>query len=251
VLNIFPNCQECDYMVLDLLGDRSRHPVDMRNQTSDLLAAGWRVADGQHGFLVLQQGAEAGTHIPDSFYSFTSPAGEPEYRVGIVFGDQLELVGFDLFWDYWGRPAVRLYWRALQAPEIDWQPAALITDRDGMLRATPDTHTPVILLWYPASRWQPGETYVVEMLPFDAPDEVLISAGVGAPLVESGTRLKTAEGQDLVPLAWLERHFRGWRIKPVGSSSKGQDPLSLTAPQSDARDQTSLLPFTHNSAWRL
>jgi hypothetical protein len=103
----------------------------------------------------------------------------------------------------------------LAPPDGDWQPAVLGLDPAGRVLATPDTHTPVTLLWLPTSQWQPGQTYVVEMLPFDAGDEVVLVAGVGAPLKQATSRLSTADGRDLVPLATLERYGRGWRVVPA------------------------------------
>lgn len=214
LLRIFPARKECDYIVLDVLQDRSRHPSDMRRRILKMLDAEWGVRAGEHGFLLLEKD-EPDTRIPESFYTFTRPEQAPQYPAQAVFGGQWELQGFDIAWDYWGRPAVRLYWRALQAPDADWQPAALALDEGGEVLATPDTHPPVALLWLPTSRWEPGRTYVVEMLPFDAPDRVTLVAGVGAPLADPATRLRTADGRDLVPLATLERDQRAWRVYPV------------------------------------
>jgi uncharacterized membrane protein len=213
-LDVFPNCRDCEYVLLDVLQDRSRHPLDMRTRVFDLMDSGWSVRAGENGFLLLEREGPANP-IPDSFYTFATSTNTPQYPASIVFGETWELVGFDVFTDYWDRPAVRLYWRVLEPPDGDWQPAVLALDEDGSALATPDTHTPVVLLWYPTSRWQPGETYVVEMLPFDAPDRIQLVAGVGAPLVEPSTRLETADGRGLVPLAVLERGPLGWRVTPA------------------------------------
>jgi hypothetical protein len=179
-----------------------------------LVDGDWGIRAGQHGFLVLEEGGTQ-VDVPAEFYTFALPEGEPQHRVGVEFADTWELQGFDVLWDYWGRPAVRLYWQVLAPPSGAWQPAALALDPAGEVLATPDTHTPVILLWLPTSQWQQGETYVVEMLPFDAADEVALLAGVGAPLKDAATRLSTADGRDLVLLATLERYGRGWRVNSV------------------------------------
>ncbi len=213
-LRIAPNHKNCDYMVLDLLQDRSGHPLEMQQRVFDLMADGWGVRAGQHGFLLLEKGWPH-TQIPATFYTFTRPEGDPQYAIQALFGGRWELVGYDLAWDYWSRPVVRLYWRILQPSDADRQPAALALDETGTILATPDTHPPVILLWFPTSRWQPGETYVVEMLPFDAPDRVVLVAGVGAPLADPATRLSTEDGQELLFLATLQRHGRGWRVQPA------------------------------------
>jgi hypothetical protein len=220
-LYIFPDCPNCEYMMLDVLQDRGLHPLEMRTRILDLLASGWGVRAGEHGFLLLERGGSANP-IPESFYTFATSTGSPQISTEVVFGETWELIGFDVFKDYWDRPAVRLYWRVLQPPDANWQPAVLALDMEGSALATPDTHTPVVLLWLPTDRWQPGETYIVEMLPFDAPDRVQLMAGVGAPLTEPSTRLETADGRGLVPLATLERNHFGWRVTPE-DPAKGSD----------------------------
>jgi uncharacterized membrane protein len=214
LIRIFPRRKDAAYAVVDVYQDRSSHPVTARRRLLKLVDGDWGVWAGEHGFLVLEEGGTR-VDIPAGFYTFAQPKGEPQYPLGVVFADTWELEGFDVFWDYWGRPFARLYWRVLAPPDGDWQPAALGLDPAGGVLATPDTHTPVTLLWLPTSQWQPGETYVVEMLPFDAADEVTLVAGVGAPLKEPATRLSTADGRDLVPLATLERYGRGWRVDPA------------------------------------
>ena len=212
LIRIFPRRKDAEYAVVDVYQDRSSHPVSARRRLLELVDGDWGIRAGEHGFLVLEKGGTQ-VDIPAGFYTFARPEGEPQYPVGVVFGDTWQLQGFDVFWDYWGRPAARLYWWVLAPPDGDWQPAVLGLDPAGEMLATPDTHPPLTLLWLPTSQWQPGETYVVEMLPFDAGDEVTLVAGVGAPLKEAATRLSTADGRDLVSLATLKRYGRGWRVE--------------------------------------
>jgi hypothetical protein len=214
LLRIAPGRRGADYVLLDVLHDHSQHPVQLRQRVQKLLNGSWGVRAADDGFLLLQSG-EPDTRIPESFYTFVQPEHAPQYPAQLVFGDAWELQGYDVFWDYWGRPAARLYWRALQPTDADWQTAALALDAAGEAVSTPDTHPPVTLLWYATSFWQPGETYVVEMLPFEAPDRVTLVVGVGAPLADPGTRIPTADGRDLVPIATLKRYTRGWQVQPV------------------------------------
>ncbi len=215
LLRIFPQRRGAEYALVDLLQDRTLHPMSMRGRVLELLETGWGIRAGLHGLLLLENGS-ADTEIPASFFTFMRPERAPQYPVHVVFDGTWELQGYDVFWDYWGRPALRLYWHLLQPPGGDWQPSALALDPEGTTLTTPDTHPPVALLWLPTSFWQAGETYVVEMLPFDAPDQVTLFAGVGAPLADPTTRLRSADGPDLVPLATLERDNKGWRVRPEG-----------------------------------
>jgi len=213
-LEIFPACSHCDHFLVDLLQDRSLHPIEARQRVFDLLAGGWGVVAGRDGFLLLKQG-EPHTAIPTDLSTFARATSAPQYPVQAVFGDSWELQGYDVFWDRWGRPAARLYWQLRQPADANWQPAALALDGEGRILATPDTHPPVALLWWPTSRWQPGQTYVIEMLPFDASEHVELVAGVGTPLIDPAARLSTGDGRDLLPLATLERRGRGWLIHPA------------------------------------
>lgn len=213
-LDILPHCSRCDYFLIDLLQDRSLHPLAAQQRVFDLLAGGWGTVAGRDGFLLLKQG-EPDTAIPADLSSFARSTSAPQYPMQVVFGDGWELQGYDVFWDRWGRPAARLYWQVRQPADANWQPAALALDGEGHVLATPDTHPPVALLWLPTSYWQPGQTYVVEMLPFDAAEHVELVAGVGTPLADPATRLPTADGRDLLPLATLERRGRGWLVHPA------------------------------------
>ncbi len=213
-LETFPRCRRCDYILVDLLQDRALHPVKAQQRLLDLLAGDWGVVAGHDGFLLLQRGAPY-TDIPTDLTSFAVAKSAPRRPVQVVFDHNWELRGYNIAWDWWGRPAAHLYWQIRQPADGDWQPAALALDEKGHLLSTPDTHPPPALLWLPTSCWQPGQTYVVEMLPFDAPRRVELFVGVGAPLIDPTTRLPTADGRDLVPLATLERHGRGWRVYPA------------------------------------
>ncbi|MGC9334723.1 MAG: DUF2079 domain-containing protein [Anaerolineae bacterium] len=213
MLRIFPQDGNCEYMMIDVLQDRTYHPMEMRSHIDGLLGNGWGVHAGQHGFLVLRRD-EPSTAIPSTFYTFATASHEPEYPVQVTFGGAWELVGYDVFWDYWGRPAARLYWRITSPQPLNWQPAALAVGEDGEVLTTPDSHTPVVLFWFPTSWWTVGQTYVVEMLPFEAPGRVSLFAGVGAHLADPATRLRTDQGIDLVELATLERRGRGWHVQP-------------------------------------
>jgi uncharacterized membrane protein len=216
-LEVFPRCKQCDYILVDLFQDRSIHPLAAKERVLDLLANDWGVVAGSDGFLLLRRG-EPGTAIPGGLASFARAKKTPQYAVQATFGDVWELQGYDIFWDLWGRPAARLYWQVRQPVEDGWQPAALALTGEGDLLATPDSHPPLALLWLPTSQWQPGETSVVEMLPFDAPGPVELFAGVGAPLSDPGARLATAAASDLLPLATLERRGRGWLVHPAQAS---------------------------------
>lgn len=211
VIRQFPERDDVDLLLVDVLRDLQRNPLDTRSKIFELLEDEWGVRAGTHGYLLLERNGAERT-IPSHFYAFARAEHDPEVTTDVVFGDALRLVGYDVRWDYWGRPAPRLYWQALRPLERDWQLYAAAVAPDGTFVSTSDTHPPITQLWWPPSRWEPGQTYVVAMLPFDAPDRFDLAVGVGAPWNDAPTRLTTADGRDLVPLATVVRHGRGWLV---------------------------------------
>ncbi|GEM_PF-3471613 len=219
-LRLFPRTKGAEALLVDVYADRTLHPLAMRQRLDELLADGWGVVEAKHGVALLARGAPA--EWPAEFFSFVRPGRPPECRVRVTFGGLLELRGYDLLWDYWGRPAVRLHWRPLAPLREAWQPALLAVDRRGEVVMSPDTHPPVTLLWWPTWRWTPGTTYVVETIPVDGPTSLVLLAGVGRPLVEPASRLRAEDGRDLVPLAKLVRRGKvWWDTERLGECAEG------------------------------
>lgn len=204
--------QDVDVLLIDVLRDLDRNPLITRDRVFTLLSDGWGVRTAGHGYLLLERGGTQ-KEIPEAFYTFATPEGPPAVTTDIVFGDTFQLVGYDIRWDYWGRPAPRLYWRALHPVDRDWQLFVSAVDSRGDFISTPDTHPPITQLWWPPSRWQAGNRYVVEMLPFDAPQRWRLAVGVGNPWTDETTRLSTGDGEELITLTEVVRRGRGWHSK--------------------------------------
>ncbi|MDQ7030377.1 MAG: DUF2079 domain-containing protein [Ardenticatenia bacterium] len=207
-LRLFPSIKGAEMILVDVYADRTLHPLAMRQRLSELLTDGWGVMAARHGVVLLARGAQP--EWPAEFFAFVRSDRPPMCRMQLTFGGKLELQGYDLLGDYWGRPVVRLYWRPLVPLQEVWQPALLVVDRQGKVVMSPDTHPPVTLLWWPTWRWVPGTTYVVESLPLEGPSPLRLLVGVGRPLVEPATRLRAQDGRDLVPLVELVRRGRMW-----------------------------------------
>jgi uncharacterized membrane protein len=129
------------------------------------------------GYLLLRRGAPRLPTSPEFFtFVFARPPASAT-PVAATFGDSLELVAFETHRNYADReaePSVTLYWRALPAPagEASWA-----AGQDGQVAPPPEDYFIAIFLldetgqpagvtryqqpltvWWPASRWEPGQT---------------------------------------------------------------------------------------------
>jgi hypothetical protein len=189
----FPSVSDADWLALDVAG--ATHPLspeamrdaaiqqlerpdmELVSANAGVLVVRRRPAEQRDGLLsddptartlgaVVRENPEA---LPADFYSFARQPGAAVTAVGPMrFGDALELVGYQLE----RTPQVGLlgstaqlatYWRALQPLGKDFR-FALLTTRmpDGALSGV--TVDPAATpLWYPTSRWRPGETMRLDM----------------------------------------------------------------------------------------
>ncbi len=113
------------------------------------------IASGD-GYILLQKDAPFAP-LSDDFYSFVrvdDPA--PQYPMAVDFGP-LRLLGFDVILDRDKEPLFNLYWQATAAVGEDYFIALYLLDERGAVVGASSQPQPV-LVWYPTSRWQPGET---------------------------------------------------------------------------------------------
>lgn len=230
----FPAVQDAEWLAIDAVGaSHPLTAAEMRDAVADLLASGdWSVVVARDGLLVLRRGGpgempgyafvaavhapandpEAGRPadlparvigvLPEQFFGFVraAPAAPPVASAPLRFGGALELVGAEL--RRW--PQVGLFGDAAVL-ETTWRAAAPIgTDltfalattrrRDGALVGLqPDVAAGP--LWYPTSRWRPGELVRMNMT-LDRLAEVE-ALGI-AVLDPAGTRLAVTGPPDAV-----------------------------------------------------
>jgi len=188
----FPAVDGAAWLALDVAG--STHPLSpaaMRDATlRQLSRPDMSVQQASDGVLVLERGpaeqhdglldedaADRGfgevlrrhpEALPASFYSFALDQG-PSTPIGpIRFGSALELIGWHLDQQpevglLSGSATLTTYWRATQPIDGDLRFALLTTrSTDGAIAGETDdpAATP---LWYPTSRWQPGQTVRLDM----------------------------------------------------------------------------------------
>lgn len=195
----FPIVGDATWALVDVTGATDRHPAEIQAAVLDLLEHGWQVQDAADGYVLLQKTGHGSTCVrgaddaafaqcalPDAFFDFARAArsglliAPPALSAApLTFGDRLTMQGYDLVDDgKWGLTRWRSYWQA-QAPlppDLHVWPFAVVPD--GSLADDPALRPAVATLWYPPSRWQPGEVILVETLPWYLPDAWAPAVGV-------------------------------------------------------------------------
>jgi uncharacterized membrane protein len=233
---IFPRVEDAGTVLVDVTGPAwPQHPNDLRNSVAELLdQAGFGIAAASDGYLLLSRQASAQTP-PDSFYSAWQRPDHPA-RLDIHFGDSLRLVDYVVTTDAQGELIVQLYWQALHPLAEDLRIYVAYADQAGTLLYESQFYPPVAQLWYPTSMWTPGQTTLVQTLPWTLEStSFTLYVGVHAgdewhtgrrlparapdlPLLEDGTLVRLGAFQ-AQPAGWSHRFSSGqrvaWHAQPV------------------------------------
>ena len=157
-----PFDERADYFLLDV-----SHPAFVnRNGAQDRLLADISfdltvgLIASQDGYLLLQRGAPRLPTSPGFFdFVYADPPGDAT-PVDVAFGDALQLVAFETNRAYADRedePLLTLYWRVLAPPAEDYLIAVFLLDETGLPVGATLYQQP-LTVWWPTSRWEPGET---------------------------------------------------------------------------------------------
>lgn len=98
------------------------------------------------------------------FHAFAQPDPDftPQYSLSVVFGDSLELVGYDLRLNRAEEVQVVTYWRALKPLPAGVSPVLFAVDKAGTpFGATPGTLFSPTMVWFPPDQWPVGEVVSV------------------------------------------------------------------------------------------
>jgi uncharacterized membrane protein len=207
-IHVFPTVADAEYVLLDVTGMNEMHPVALQKKALALVSSGqFGILDAADGYILLQRGLAGHATLPDAFYDFARRAAStPQYSINVMFGDAVRLVGFDADVDPWGRAYTRTYWRVLRPLPASARPWPFFVDDAGQVLEDTEIRPPVTTVWYPASRWQVGETVVVETIPWDVGDRFWVAAGfrVGERWDDRSQRLPIT---DVAPGNLLLRRF--------------------------------------------
>ncbi|MDH7486191.1 MAG: DUF2079 domain-containing protein [Anaerolineae bacterium] len=167
----FPHLADAEWALLDVSATTDMHPVALRDQVQQMLASGqWGVADAADGYLLLRRG-QGSAQLPDSFYAFARAENpQPQVASDLTFGHTLRFLGYDVVDEAkWRLTRVRTYWQALKPLPVGLRVYPFFVAADGSVVEDTVARPPVAPLWYPPERWQPGETVIVETLPWFLP----------------------------------------------------------------------------------
>ncbi|MBC7223367.1 MAG: DUF2079 domain-containing protein [Anaerolineae bacterium] len=214
VIYDFPVVLDADYVLVDAASTTDMHPNDFHQAVMDLLKGDFCVQDAADGYLLLAREAgqaECRRDLPDAFYDFLrvrDPA--PQYPLEVTFGGRLRLLGYDLVdQPKWRLTSLRMYWQALEPLAQDYRLYPFFLNRQGDVVEDTSQRPLAALLWYPTSRWRPGEVVAVETVPWDLGDWFAVAVGV----VEGPN---WAEGWRRLPVE-VERCAYPWRLYDGGT----------------------------------
>jgi uncharacterized membrane protein len=206
---VYPSLHSADFVAADVTYRNGPfNPRDHHDSIQKLLVESrYGVLDGRHGYLLLERGLEQPV-IPDPFYDFARAQDAlPQVELQVDFGQDLRLVGYDLVWErpVTSRAYLTMYWQVLRPVDGDLRLFFIQTDPAG----DPQPGTELEFaesVWYPPSRWTPGDVVRTETLHWSMEDPV-----------DFGLALGVVEG----PGFWeLDK-----RLKPSASALPGTLPL--------------------------
>lgn len=159
-ITILPYDRSGEYYLIDITRDWRYNDPDNHQWLLDNVvhAPGYGILDAADGFMLLQRGAPERA-IPDAFYDvFRVAEAAPQHAAQVDFGDAIRFRGFDLK----GGENMDLYFEVLRPLDQNFFITLYLTDADYQLRGGIEKQQ-AALLWFPTSRWTPGE---VVRIPF-------------------------------------------------------------------------------------
>lgn len=243
---IFPRIDDADTVFVDVAGPAwPQHPNDVYTTINDLLENGFGVATAADGYLLLSQDAE-GQEIPAEFYDRwivddEAVDGAPGMSKPLLFDETVALVGHDVVTDQHGELVTQLYWQALQPIEEELRFYVAYLDADGVVLMDSIFYPPVASLWYPTSAWDPGQTVLVETLPWTLEnDQFTLAVGLyrGEEGWQNGGRLTIAGDSSDIPLlengtlarlgGYERSSSQGWQsVEIENNAAAGPLPVAL------------------------
>jgi uncharacterized membrane protein len=165
----FPEVDVADAIFLDVstLPNTTGINEGIHDRVRDVLNGGqFGPVTAVDGYLILRRGAPPAP-LPDDFYSFArAKASNIQNPLDVQFGDDLELLGYDVIPDRDGKINLRAYWRALRPIQKDYFLPFYITDGQGH-EVGAAIHREPANFWYPTTRWRRGE--IVQITTYDLP----------------------------------------------------------------------------------
>lgn len=158
-----------EWALLDVTTNTDMAPGDLKNSIERLLAGEWGVVDGADGFLLLRRGASS-KMIPDAFYDFARSINLADNQPSVQPAESTQLVQPTANqWLRWRETKVSVEWQVGTEPTTDFVPRMDLVAPNGDLLYNLTMAAPPALVWYPPTRWQPGERIRATTLPLWLP----------------------------------------------------------------------------------
>ncbi len=163
-----PSVGDAEFVLIDVTSTSDMHPNDFYRKFLELMDEGFGIVEASDGYILLQKG-KGGRELPDEFFDFARVKGSKiAYPVEICFEGKLLLKGLELLRYREGKLfTVRTYWEPLVPLPEGIQIRILILNEKGYPFAGSPFHPLPTLLWYPPHLWKPGETVIVDTIPWD------------------------------------------------------------------------------------
>jgi len=177
---MFPRIEVAEYVFFDVTADSwPIHPNDLWRLFQSLISEeGFGTLAAEDGYILLRKGLEGADELPDTFYDFARREEPPiAYPTVIQFGDVLRLLGFDLVREQ-NVTSLSLYWQALLPLERNYRIYPFFYDEAGNIIEDTTLRPMTTTIWYPTSKWQPGETVWMQTLPWDVGSDFNVGLGV-------------------------------------------------------------------------
>jgi uncharacterized membrane protein len=184
---IYPTIADADYVLLDLASRTDAHPNDVHKVFEQLVTTGeFGILDAADGYVLLARGRTGLPELPDGFYDFVRAGGrQPQYPQWVEFAPsrqdapRLRMLGYDIVDDpVWRQTGLRLYWQVMGQLAQGTRVWPFLFGDDGVVIEDTSQRPMVAPLWYPPSRWRPGETIVTETLPWPLGERFNIGVAV-------------------------------------------------------------------------
>lgn len=177
---MFPRVEDAEYVFFDVTADSwPIHPNDQYDLYQSLVnEEDFGVIAAEDGYILLRRGHSGASELPESFYSFARPQDpRMEYAAVVEYGDVLRLLGFDVVQEG-DMTSLSLYWEALEPLDSVYWIYPFFYDDAGRIVEDTTLRPMTTAIWYPTSKWQPGETVWMQTLPWDVGEAFNIGLGV-------------------------------------------------------------------------
>lgn len=166
-----PPPERAQWALLDVTTNTDMAPGDLKAQVDAMLAGEWGVVDAADGLLLLAEGVE-GKEIPEDFYTFTRIGREEAPDIPLQL---LSIEAED--WPRWRQTKLVFEWLiGVGYDPARTPPTVLLKTPQQEVVATIESAAPPALVWWPPSRWQPGDRVRVATLGLFLPRTTMVEA---------------------------------------------------------------------------